>query len=73
LKRVHYDWLAAGEHAQRTVAQLSQQLRRFLDDQALLENRRIMEILRVIEAQALTVRDTAPAGGFCATRTRVAP
>jgi hypothetical protein len=42
LRRVHHDWLAAGEHAQRTVAQLSKQLRRFIDDQAWLENRRIM-------------------------------
>jgi flagellar motility protein MotE (MotC chaperone) len=33
-RRVHHDWLAAGEHTQRTVAQLSQQLRRFLDDRA---------------------------------------
>ena len=64
LKRVHYDWLEAGEQAQRTVAQLSQQLRRFLDDQAWLENRRIMDILRGIEARALALRDTAPAGHF---------
>ncbi|EPY8485485.1 DUF3375 domain-containing protein, partial [Pseudomonas aeruginosa] len=33
-RRVHHDWLEAGEHTQRTVAQLSQQLRRFLDDRA---------------------------------------
>jgi hypothetical protein len=59
---VHYDWLEAGEHTQRTVAQLSQQLRRFLDDQAWLENRRIMDILRGIEARALVVRDTPPVG-----------
>ena len=58
LKRVHYDWLQAGEHAQRTVALLSQQLRRFLDDQAWLENRRIMDLLRGIEAKALRLRDT---------------
>jgi flagellar motility protein MotE (MotC chaperone) len=58
--RVHYDWLEAGEHTQRTVAQLSQQLRRFLDDQAWLENRRIMDILRMIESKALALRDTAP-------------
>lgn len=57
LRRVHHDWLEAGEHTQRTVAQLSQQLRRFLDDQAFLENRRIMEILRSIEAQALHLRN----------------
>jgi len=61
-RRVHYDWLAAGEHTQRTVAQLSQQLRRFLDDQAWLENRRIMEILHNIEARALAVRDLPHAG-----------
>jgi hypothetical protein len=61
-KRVHYDWLEAGEHAQRTVAQLSQQLRRFLDDQAWLENRRIMDILRGIESKALALREHPPAG-----------
>ena len=60
LKRVHYDWLEAGEHAQATVARLSQQLRRFLDDQAWLENRRIMDILRGIEAKALVLRETPP-------------
>ena len=62
LRRVHYDWLEAGEHAQRTVAQLSQQLRRFLDDQAWLENRRIMDVLHSIEAHALALRDAAPTG-----------
>ncbi|WP_372825594.1 DUF3375 domain-containing protein [Polaromonas sp.] len=61
-RRVHYDWLEAGEHAQRTVAQLSQQLRRFLDDQAWLENRRIMDILRSIEGQALALRESPPIG-----------
>ncbi len=59
-RRVHYDWLEAGEHTQRTVAQLSQQLRRFLDDQAWLENRRIMDILHSIEGQALAVRLSPP-------------
>jgi hypothetical protein len=60
--RVHYDWLEAGEHTQRTVAQLSQQLRRFLDDQAWLENRRIMDILRGLESKALALRDSPPPG-----------
>ncbi|HEX6928767.1 MAG TPA: DUF3375 domain-containing protein [Gammaproteobacteria bacterium] len=64
LKRVHYDWLEAGDHTQRTVAQLSQQLRRFLDDQAYLENRRIMDILHGIESKALALRDCPPAGEF---------
>lgn len=61
-RRVHYDWLEAGEHTQRTVALLSQQLRHFLDDQAWLENRRIMDILRGIETQALAVRAAPPPG-----------
>jgi hypothetical protein len=63
-QRIHYDWLEAGEHTQRTVAHLSQQLRRFLDDKAWLENRRIMDILRGIEGRALGVREAPPVGDF---------
>ncbi len=59
-RRVHYDWMEAGEHTQRTVAALSQQLRRFLDDQAWLENRRIMDILHGIESKALALRAAPP-------------
>ena len=61
-RRVHYDWLEAGEYTQRTVARLSQQLRRFLDDQAWIENRRIMDLLHGIESKALAVRDSPPPG-----------
>jgi hypothetical protein len=61
-RRVHYDWMEAGEHTQRTVAALSQQLRRFLDDKAWLENRRIMDILHGIESKALALRGAVPAG-----------
>ena len=64
LRRVHYDWLEAGEHTQRTVARLSGQLRRFLDDQAWLENRRIMDILHNIENHALALRQESPSGNF---------
>ncbi|MDH3326979.1 MAG: DUF3375 domain-containing protein, partial [Gammaproteobacteria bacterium] len=56
-RRIHYDWLEAGEHTQRTVARLSQQLRRFLDDQAWLENKRIMNILQGIENKTLEFRE----------------
>lgn len=62
IRRVHHDWLEAGEHTQRTVAQLSQQLRHFLDDRAFLENRRILDILRSIETKALALRAAPPAG-----------
>ena len=59
-RRVHYDWLKAGEHAQRTVARLSAQLRRFLDDRVWLENRRIMDLLHGIETKALELRQSPP-------------
>src|SRR5262249_34833004 len=62
--RLHHDWLTAGEATQRTVARLSAELRRYLDDRAWLENRRIMEILREIEARALEVRNRPHDGLF---------
>src|SRR5581483_3719989 len=64
LKRVHYDWLIAGEATQRTVARLSEQLRKYLDDQVWLEDRRIMTIIREIEQHAVAVREAAPEGDF---------
>lgn len=60
LRRIHFDWLEAGEHTQRTVASLSQQLRRYLDNQAYLENKRIMEIFDNIAHKALQVKELIP-------------
>ncbi|ALG85269.1 DUF3375 domain-containing protein [Gordonia phthalatica] len=57
LTNIHHDWLDAGTRAQGTVRRLSEQLRRFLDDQAWLENRRVMDLLRNIESSAYTLRD----------------
>lgn len=57
LAHIHYDWLDAAERTQQTVRQLSEQLRRFLDDKVWLENRRVVELLRSIERSALAVRD----------------
>jgi len=64
LRRIHYDWLEAGEVTQRTVARLSEQLRRYLDDQAWLENRRIMELIRQVEQKALALRGQIPDAAF---------
>ena len=60
LLRIHYDWMEAGEVAQRTVGRLSEQLRRYLDDRTWLENRRIMQLIRELEQQALAVREEPP-------------
>jgi hypothetical protein len=57
LKHVHYDWLDAARSTQATVRQLSEQLRRFLDDQVWFENRRVIDLLRDIETRALKFRD----------------
>jgi hypothetical protein len=62
--RIHHDWITAGEVTQRTVARLSSELRRYLDDKVWLENRRIMEILRNIEETALAVRASPPGERF---------
>lgn len=60
LGHIHFDWLDAAERTQQTVRQLSEQLRRFLDDKVWLENRRVVELLRSIERTALAVRDSSP-------------
>lgn len=62
MRRIHYDWLDAGERTQATVRLLSEQLRRFLDDQVWIENRRVMDILRNIESTALHIRHQPGAG-----------
>jgi hypothetical protein len=64
LKRIHYDWLEAGEHTQRTVAKLSGQLRRYLDDQAYLENKRIMQLIQSIESRAVRIKEAMPGKDF---------
>ncbi|MBK8437401.1 MAG: DUF3375 domain-containing protein [Austwickia sp.] len=61
LQHIHEDWLVAAERTQQTVRQLSEQLRRFLDDKVWLENRRVMDLLRSIERSALLVRNTPTA------------
>ncbi|MEP7331271.1 MAG: DUF3375 domain-containing protein [Terracoccus sp.] len=64
LRTVHHDWSEAAERTQQTVRQISEQLRRFLDDRVWLENRRVLELVRSVEAAALSVRDAPPAVGL---------
>lgn len=62
LRSVHHDWAEAAERTQQTVRNLSDQLRRFLEDQIWVENRRVMELARSVEATAIAIRETAPRG-----------
>ena len=64
LKRIHFDWMEAGEQTQRTVARLSSQLRRYLDDRTYWENKRIVEILDEIEKKAVGLKTMIPSGDW---------
>lgn len=59
--------LDAGEKVHGTVAQLVEQLRRFVDDQSHLENRRILDLIHDIEAHAIALKRIAPASADFAT------
>jgi flagellar motility protein MotE (MotC chaperone) len=64
LLTIHHDWSEAAERTQRTVRQISEQLRRFLDDQVWLENRRVFDLVRLVETAALVCRETPPQLGL---------
>ena len=66
MRHVHHGWAEAAERTQLTVRQISEQLRRFTDDQIWLENRRVLDLVREIEGTALRLRDerTTPQGGL---------
>ena len=64
LRTIHHDWSDAAERTQQTVRQISEQLRRFLDDQVWLENRRVLDLVRSVEATALACRETPPELGL---------
>jgi flagellar motility protein MotE (MotC chaperone) len=64
LQKVDHDWSEAAERTQRTVRQISEQLRRFLEDQVWLENRRVLALIRQVEAAALASRDNPPVIGL---------
>lgn len=64
VRGIHHDWSEAAERAQRTVRQISEQLRRFLDDQVWMENRRVLDLVRNVESAALELRDSPPEAGL---------
>ena len=64
LRGVQHDWSDAAERTQGTVRQLSEQLRRFLDDQVWIENRRVLELVRGIERSALGLAGRIPPFGL---------
>lgn len=60
LAGIKFSLLDAGEKVYKTNNLLVEQLRKFLDDQAYLENRRIMDLVRGIEKRAVEIKDAQP-------------
>ena len=56
LRDIGYSLLDAGQKVYQTNAQLVEQLRKYLADQAWLENKRILEIIRGVEQSALDLK-----------------
>ena len=73
LGRIRFQLIEAGERVNQTCGQLVEQLRKFLDDQTWLENRRIMEIIRGIEKKAITFREAIPEKESLASLVHVKP
>ena len=63
LARIPVYLLEAGEKVYRTGNLLSEQLRRYLDDQAYLANKRLMELINYIEKDTLQYKDRLPLQG----------
>ena len=64
LANIHFYLLEAGEKVYKTTAYLAEQLRKYLDDQTYLENKRIMELIKNIEKQAIAVKDHSQLSEF---------
>ena len=60
LPRFKYRLMEAGDKVRKTSSSLVEHLRRFLDDQALFENKRIMNIIQAIEKWAIENRQNPP-------------
>jgi len=56
LPHLKFRLMEAGDKVQKTTSALVEALRRFLDDQAWLENKRIMDLVRSIERRAVELR-----------------
>jgi hypothetical protein len=66
IEHLRFLLLEAGEKVYRTNNLLVEQLRKFLDDQAYWENRRIAELIRSIERQAVEASGAPPVGAALA-------
>jgi hypothetical protein len=60
LRHHKFELLERGEKVAQVTTRLIEQLRRYIDDRAWVENRRILQLCRSIEKQALALRESPP-------------
>lgn len=60
IERIKVNLVEGGDKVNKTTHQLIGQLRKYLDDKAFLENKRIIEIVAEIKALALSVKQNPP-------------
>lgn len=60
LSQIDTGLITAGEKVYKTTTLLSEQLRRYLENQAYLENRRILDLIKKIEKNAIKLKEDAP-------------
>ncbi len=60
IDRIKVSMIEAGDKVNKTIHHLIEQLRRYLDDKTLLENKRIIEVIRTVKASALKIKDNPP-------------
>jgi len=66
VRAIHHHWVEAGKHVHATMGVLNAQLRRYIDESYIAEERRILHIVRDIESHALALRDSDTRGlNFC--------
>lgn len=64
LADINHEWVQAAAAVQKTLAQLSAQLRRYVDEDYLREERSIYRLIQAIESKALDRRGDVPSGNF---------
>lgn len=64
LLHIDREWVRAASAVQTTIAQLSKQIRRYVDAQYLLEERHIYELIQGIETKAVQTKLQTPHGDF---------
>ena len=64
LADIHHEWVQAAAAVQKTLAQLSAQIRRYVDEDYLREERSIYQLIGCIESKAVDRRNEMPQGVF---------